>query len=293
MLISISYVATLLWLFVVVYPTETIGSSLPTVWNLSGKNILVTGGTKGIGKAVVEECCELGGSVITCSRNAEDLAECAKEWKERGFNVHICCADVSTEDGRQALESFARTTFGDSLDALVNNVGFNIRKRVLEFSRDEYERIMDTNLNSAFRLSQIMHPFLAKVATSGRNSKGASIVNIGSVAGGCNVAIKSGVVYAMTKAAMNQMTMNMACEWGADGIRVNVVAPWYIDTPLVQPVLKDPIALAAVLARTPMGRVGQPREVSSLVAFLCMDGASYITGQQIAVDGGFLRSGFY
>ena len=111
--------------------------------------------------------------------------------------------------------------------------------------------------------------------------------------GGCGSAMRSGVLYAMTKAAMSQMTYNLACEWAADGIRVNVVAPWYIDTPLVQPVLRDPELLKVVLQRTPMGRVGQPREVSSLVAFLCLDSASYISGQVIAVDGAFLRNGFF
>ena len=105
--------------------------------------------------------------------------------------------------------------------------------------------------------------------------------------------MRSGVVYAMTKAAMTQMTCNLACEWAKDNIRVNVLAPWYINTPLVQPVLRDPVALQAVLDRTPMGRVGTPEEVSAVVAFLCLDAASYVTGQCVAIDGGFLRNGFF
>ncbi len=105
--------------------------------------------------------------------------------------------------------------------------------------------------------------------------------------------MKSGVVYAMTKAALTQMSFNMSVEWALDGIRVNVVSPWYIETPLTQPVLSNPETRSAVLARTPMGRTGTPEEVAGVVAFLCMDASSYVTGQAIAVDGGFLRNGFF
>lgn len=105
--------------------------------------------------------------------------------------------------------------------------------------------------------------------------------------------MRSGVVYAMTKAAMAQMSYNLACEWAKDNIRVNTIAPWYINTPLVKPVLSDATLLATVIQRTPMGRVGQPEEVSSLAAFLCLDSAAYISGQVVAVDGGLLRNGFF
>mmetsp|Transcript_7919 Transcript_7919/g.13124 ORF Transcript_7919/g.13124 Transcript_7919/m.13124 type:complete len:312 (-) Transcript_7919:63-998(-) len=256
-------------------------------WNLAGKHIVITGGSKGIGAACVEDICELGAHVLTCARNEEELSKCEAAWTEKGYNVHTCVADLSTSNGRAALVAAIEKQLDGQVDGLVNNVGCNIRKRVIEFNDDEYSAIMDTNLKSAYETTRLCYPYL-KEATNG-----ASVVNIGSVAGGCGTSMRSGVVYAMTKAAMNQMTYNMACEWALDGIRVNTVSPWYIDTPLAAPVLQNPEALEYVLNRTPMGRVGQPHEVSSLVAFLCLDSAAYITGQVVAVDGGFLRNGFY
>ena len=105
--------------------------------------------------------------------------------------------------------------------------------------------------------------------------------------------MKSGTPYAATKAAMNQLTGNLACEWGPDGIRVNCIAPWYIRTPLAIQVLKDEAYKASVLERTPAGRVGEPFEVAGICAFLCTPAAGYITGQVISVDGGFTRNGYY
>ena len=148
-------------------------------------------------------------------------------------------------DGASATAS--ASTWG-ALDILVNNVGTNIRKPSLAFTDDEYRTVLDTNLTSAWELTRLLQPSLK---ASGR----AAIVNIGSVAG--MRAVGSGAVYAMSKAALAHLTRYLACEWARDGIRVNMVAPWYTRTPLAGPVLGQPDVLAAIVDKTPMGRVAR------------------------------------
>lgn len=142
---------------------------------------------------------------------------------------------------------------------------------------------MATNIESAYHLCQLAHPLL-------KSSGVGSIVFISSVAG--VLSIGTGSVYAASKAAINQLTKNLACEWAKDNIRSNCVAPWYIRTSLVEHLLNDKEFVEKVVSRTPLGRPGEAKEVSSLVAFLCMPAASYITGQVISVDGGMTVHGF-
>jgi tropinone reductase I len=244
-------------------------------WNLKNKTALITGGTKGIGKAVVEEFLALGANVITVARSEESILKCQKEIKSD--DIRFITADVGTKEGiRKVVDSI------EELDILVNNVGTNIRKKIVDFEEADFYKILNVNLFSMYELTRQCYPFLKK-------SKG-NVVSITSVAGMTHV--KSGVIYGMTKAAMIQFTRNIAVEWAADQIRVNAVAPWYITTPLTEPVLSNPDFYNEVISRTPLSRVGKPQEVAAAVAFLAMDKASYITGQTLAVDGGFTVNGF-
>lgn len=252
-----------------------------STWSLQGKKALITGGSKGIGLAIVEEFVHLGAEVIIVARNERDLSGVVQMLSQRGFVVDGIAGDVSSEKFRTELISSLSTKWS-RLDILVNNVGTNIRKKFVEYEEQEYRRLFETNLFSLTEICRLAHPLLKK-------SNNGSVVNIASVAG--SIDVQSGPPYGMTKAAIIQLTKHLAVEWAPDKIRINSVSPWYIETPLTQPVLSQPDRLKKIIDHTPLLRVGQPEEVASAVAYLSMDKASYITGQNLNVDGGFLAKG--
>jgi len=248
-------------------------------WTLENKYALVTGGTKGIGKSITEMFVDLGAKVIVIARSDEDIKKIKNTYPK---NIEGLSLDLSEPVNYKRAINFVNDKFG-KLDILVNNVGVNIRKKTIEYSAEQYQKILNTNLTSAFELSRLAHPML-------KNSADPSIVNISSVAG--QIHIRTGSIYGMTKSAIIQLTKNLAGEWGKDNIRVNAVAPWYINTPLAQAVLKDKDYYNEVLSRTPLNKIGEPEDVASAVAFLCMPQAEFITGQCLSVDGGFTINGF-
>ena len=256
----------------------------PKRWRLDGQLALVTGGSAGIGRAIARELLGFGADVLLAARDAAALesarTELAEDFPDRDVQGFV--ADVAEDEQRRELLDWVED-FGEGLHILVNNAGGNLTRAAVEYTEEEWRQIFEINLFSAFELSRYAHPLLTKHAAS-------SIVNVGSVSGSTHV--RSGAPYGMAKAAMHQMTRNLAVEWAEDGVRVNAVAPWYIRTRRTQTKLSDPDYLDEVLLRTPIGRIGEPEEVAGAVAFLCLPASSYVTGECIAVDGGFLRYGF-
>ncbi len=251
-------------------------------WNLEGKTAVVTGASRGMAKAAVEEMLGLGAEVLFLARSADRIREMEAEYREKGWKARGMVADIGEAAQREAIYEKA-AGWWDRLDILVNNVGINVKKPTLEVEIADLQTVMELNVGAALDLCQRFHPLL-KASGDGR------IINVSSIAAQTGM-MWTTAIYAMSKAAMDRMTKYLAVEWGKDGIRVNAVNPWFIRTERVARVTEDTDKMRQIEAATPLGRIGEAEEAARVITFLAMPASSYLSGLCIPVDGAFSQVG--
>ncbi|MBN8235241.1 SDR family oxidoreductase [Halobacillus kuroshimensis] len=247
----------------------------------TNKVAVVTGAGSGIGEQTAKKLALEGASVVLVGRTKEKLERVAADILENeGAEVFVFQADVKSENQVGALASFVKETFGD-LHILVNNAGTSGNATIMDLGADEWDRIQETNVKSVFLTSKA----LGKIMMEG--SEGArAIVNVASLSGH-----KAGAKiphYSSSKAAVIHFTRSLALEFAEKGIRVNSVSPGFAETPMTADGLKNKRFEEAVNRNTALGRVGQPEEIASVICFAASDEASYMTGSDLLVDGGWL-----
>ena len=252
-------------------------------WRLDYHRIVVTGGTRGIGRACAEEFLGLGAKVFVCGRTQKSVNVAVSEMRKKfgADKVSGIDADITTKEGRSKVLLMCDEFFGaNSFDVLVNNAGWNNRQAITAQTAEDFQQIMDVNFAAPYFMC------VASAERLYRSSKNPSVINVSSVAGLSSTG--SGVAYAASKAALAQLTKTLACEW-APQVRSNCVAPWVTKTEMLAKALKaNANSLRKAEKSTPLGRAAEVTDIAAAVAFLAMPCSRYINGQIIAVDGGLL-----
>ena len=250
-------------------------------FSLQGKRALVTGASRGIGRALAIGLAQAGAAVAVAARSADALAETLAQLQGLGATAVAVAMDVSrAADCTRGVGEAAEALGG--LDILVNNAGIEEVRPSLEVDEALWDRILDTNLKGAFFCAQAS----AKAMLAG--GKGGAILNLCSLTS--EVGIPTAVPYGSSKTGLLGMTRALSAEWAPLGLRVNAVAPGYFRTALTEPFYASEAWSAAMLAKIPLGRFGNLDDLTGTAIFLCSDAARYVTGQCLAVDGGTLAS---
>ena len=248
-------------------------------FDLKGKAALVTGGNGGIGLGMAQALSRAGAKVAIAGRDAQKNADAVPKV---GAGAFALSCDITDEKACRGMIAQAAERLG-RLDILVNNAGINIRKSPQDYQLDEWRKVLDSNLTSAFVAAQAAYPYFLE-------AKGGKIVNIGSMMSIFGASFVA--AYGASKGGIVQLTRALACAWAKDNIQVNAVLPGWIDTALTQRARKEIGGLhERVVARTPSGRWGTPEDMGGIAVFLCSPASDFITGTAIPVDGGYSVQG--
>jgi len=247
-------------------------------FRLDGNAAVVTGASRGLGRAIAEGLAEAGADVMLVATNAARLAEVAAAVEALGRRARVFACDVTDEAALDALVAAALDAFG-RVDVLVNAAGVQERHPAEEFPVGGYDRVLDVNLRSVFLLSQ-------KVGRGMIAQRSGRIINIASL--GSELAGKNIVPYTVAKGGIRQLTRGLAREWAPHGVNVNAIGPGYFRTDMTEALWQDAGRRDEILARIPQGRWGDAGELKGAAVFLASKASSYVTGQVIYVDGGYL-----
>jgi NAD(P)-dependent dehydrogenase (short-subunit alcohol dehydrogenase family) len=255
--------------------------SLQGLMRLDGKVAVVTGGAGGIGRATARMLASAGARVAIVDIDEATAAEAAEEIAANAGQALALSADISDEASIDALVATIVAQEG-GLDILVNNAGVAIRRPATELALADWEKVVAINMTGAF--------LCARAAARCMIDKGAggAIVNVASIMGLSGGGLYPNISYQTTKGAVINMTRALAVEWAPHNIRVNAVAPTYVRTALIAPILKDPALMAKIEAMTPLRKLAEPEDVAAAICFLASSAAAMITGHTLPVDGGFL-----
>ncbi len=248
------------------------------LFDLSGKTALVTGSTRGLGRAMIEGLARAGAAVVVNGTSPAGVAAAVAELRSAGFNADGVAFDVTDEAAIvAAFERFDKA--GTAIDILLNNAGIQFRKPMLELATADWRRVVETNLTSAF--------VIGREAAKRMVARGAGkIVNIGSLMSECARATVA--PYTVSKGGIKMLTRAMAAEWAASGIQANAIGPGYMVTEMNKALIDNPDFDAWVKGRTPSKRWGKPDELVGAAVFLSSPASNYVNGQIIYVDGGML-----
>lgn len=251
---------------------------------LQGKTALVTGSSKGIGFGIARAFAREGATVVINARSGKDCQAVAVEIAKEGRRATAIPADLSKSDEVRRLAREAEAALGGRVDILVNNAGQPRVAPSVELAEADYRYTLDLNLTAYFLLSQ-------EVARGMLARGSGAIINVSSING--TIAFPQRLAYCVSKAGVNMLTKVMAIEWASQGVRVNAIAPGYVETEMVKGLAAKGVLDRERLARrTPMGRLGLPEEVAEAAVFLASDAAAFVTGSVLTVDGGWLAYGY-